>query len=155
MLWHQQLRRIYFSVQHKSRSGPAAVCTYKPVLSSGLMQVLSPLFWRLTFLQDEQMLTWGTESFRCQWVMSSPELWHGILKPGSNTNSLLLSAIAFINNLRSTLHASFPPAWSPAQIMFAVMFPSNESLLLHLAGETTGTVTVLSVAGTWPPPAPL
>lgn len=47
-----------------------------------------------------------------------------------------------------TLHASFPPVLKPAQIMFAVMFPLKDSLLLHRAADTMGTVTVLRVLGT-------
>lgn len=51
----------------------------------------------------------------------------------------------------STLHASFPPALEPAQIMLAVMFPLKESLLLHLEVETMGSLTVRRMRGFSPP----
>ncbi len=50
-----------------------------------------------------------------------------------------------------TLHASFPPVLDPAQIMFVVMFPLKELLLLHLEVETTGSLTVRRVRGVRPP----
>lgn len=53
--------------------------------------------------------------------------------------------------IASTLHASFPPILDPAQIMFVVMFPLKESLLLHLEVETMGSLTVRRVRGFRPP----
>lgn len=51
---------------------------------------------------------------------------------------------------RLTLQASFPPVLNPAQIMFSVMVPLKEALLLHLCAETMGSVTVRRVEGSPP-----
>lgn len=46
-----------------------------------------------------------------------------------------------------TLHASLPPSLYPAQIIFSVMFPLKESVLLHTVLDTMGSLTVRRVAG--------
>lgn len=48
------------------------------------------------------------------------------------------------------MQASFPPVLNPAQIMFSVMVPLKEALLLHLCAETMGSVTVRRVEGSPP-----